>query len=86
VRAAASRWPVLDGVRAVDLRCQHWAVSEEGGASARRPELRLSRWGRVALWDFERGSLAYDMVCLLLALFLLFVQPAWLGDPMTLLP
>lgn len=43
--------------------------------------LILSRAARMLLWDFERGSLPYDLVCLLLLLLLLFVQPAWLGDP-----
>jgi hypothetical protein len=46
--------------------------------------VKLSRWGRLLLWDYERGSVPYDIVCLLLALFLLLVHPAWLGDPMAL--
>jgi hypothetical protein len=48
--------------------------------------VKLAGWARLLLWDFERGSLPYDIVCLLLALFMLFVQPAWLGDPMARLP
>jgi hypothetical protein len=46
----------------------------------------LTGWGKLLLWDFERGSLAYDVVCLLLALFVLLVRSAWLGDPMGPLP
>ncbi len=37
---------------------------------------------RLLLWDYERGSLAYDVLVLLLFLFVLLVPPAWLGDPM----
>jgi hypothetical protein len=37
---------------------------------------------RVLLWDFERGSIPYDLVCVLLLLLLMLVHPAWLGDPM----
>jgi hypothetical protein len=41
---------------------------------------------RLLLWDYERGSRAYDLLCLLMLLFLLLVPPAWLGDPMTVRP
>ena len=41
---------------------------------------------RLLLWDFERGSLAYDALCLLILLFVFLLPPAWLGDPMALLP
>jgi hypothetical protein len=41
----------------------------------------LSRLTRFVLWDFERGSWPYDLVCLLLLMLLLFIQPEWLGDP-----
>ncbi len=37
---------------------------------------------RLLLWDFERGSLAYDVLCLLLLLFLFLVPGSWLGDPL----
>jgi hypothetical protein len=37
---------------------------------------------RVLLWDFERGSLAYDLLCLFLVLVLLLVPAAWWSDPM----
>jgi hypothetical protein len=41
---------------------------------------------RLLLWDYERGSLAYDLLCLLVLLFLALVPPLWLGDPMWLRP
>lgn len=42
----------------------------------------LSLHARVLLWDFERGSFAYDLLCLLLLLLLLLVPAAWWADPM----
>jgi hypothetical protein len=42
----------------------------------------LSAWARALLWDYERGSLPYDLLCLGMLLFLLLAPPAWLGDPM----
>ncbi len=39
---------------------------------------------RLLLWDFERGSLAYDLLCLLLLLVIGLVPAAWLGDPLVL--
>jgi hypothetical protein len=44
----------------------------------------LTGKARVLLWEFERGSLPYDIVCLLLLLLLLVVQPGWLRDPMAI--
>jgi hypothetical protein len=44
------------------------------------------RLARVLLWDFERGSWPYDLVCLLLLILLLLIQPAWLGDPTATMP
>ncbi len=42
----------------------------------------LSSRARVLLWEYARGSAAYDLVCLLLGLILLLV-PAWFWrDPM----
>jgi hypothetical protein len=46
--------------------------------------LSLTGKARLLLWDFERGSLAYDLVCLLLLLLIVLVQPGWLRDPMAL--
>jgi hypothetical protein len=48
--------------------------------------VRLSLRARLLLWDFERGSLAYDLLCLLLLLLLLAVPGAWWGDPMIARP
>ena len=41
---------------------------------------------RLLLWDYDRGSLAYDALCLALLLFILLVPPAWLGDPLVIGP
>lgn len=43
---------------------------------------RLSLRARMLLWDFERGSLAYDLLCLFLVLLLLLIPAVWWGDPM----
>jgi hypothetical protein len=37
---------------------------------------------RFLLWGYERGSLAYDLLFLLVLLFLLLTPRAWLADPM----
>jgi hypothetical protein len=50
------------------------------------PVAALSRGARVLLWDYERGSLAYDLLCLFLVLLLLLVPGAWWGDPMIARP
>ena len=44
--------------------------------------MRLLPLSRLLLWDYARGSLPYDVLCLLLILFVLAVPPSWLGDPM----
>jgi len=41
---------------------------------------------RLLLWDYGRGSLPYDVLCVLLVLLVLLVSPAWLGDPMAARP
>jgi hypothetical protein len=41
-----------------------------------------SRLARVLLWDFERASLAYDLLWAVIVLFLALVPPAWIGDPL----
>ncbi len=41
---------------------------------------------RMLLWDYERGSLLYDIVCLLLLLFIVAVPASWLSDPMAVWP
>ena len=40
----------------------------------------------LLLWSYERGSLAYDVLCAVVLLFLLLVPRAWLADPMVALP
>lgn len=47
---------------------------------------RSGPMARLLLWDHERGSLAYDLVCALIALLLWLVPAAWLGDPMQVWP
>jgi len=42
--------------------------------------------GRLLLWRYERGSLAYDAVCLGILLFLLLAPEAWFQDPMRVRP
>ena len=37
---------------------------------------------RLLLWDYDRGSLAYDVLALLVLLLLFLVPPGWLADPM----
>ena len=37
---------------------------------------------RFLLWDYSRGSLAYDLLVALLVLVLVAVPGAWWGDPM----
>ena len=37
---------------------------------------------RILLWDYERGSLPYELACLVIVLVLLLVPPAWWGDPL----
>lgn len=42
----------------------------------------LSRLARLLLWDYDRASLPYDILCAALLLFLFLVRSEWLGDPM----
>jgi hypothetical protein len=37
---------------------------------------------RFLIWDYERGSRAYDLLFLLVLIFLLLTPRAWLADPM----
>jgi hypothetical protein len=46
----------------------------------------LTPVARVLLWDLERGSLAYDLVCLALLLIVLALPPGSCGDPMAARP
>ncbi len=42
----------------------------------------LAAPARLLLWDYERGSLAYDLLCLFMLLVLLLVPPGCWGDPL----
>jgi hypothetical protein len=46
----------------------------------------LSRAARFLLWDYARGSLPYDVLCVLLVLLMALLPPALLGDPMAAWP
>jgi hypothetical protein len=46
----------------------------------------LSTRARLLLWDYERGSLPYDVLCVLMLLFLWLVSGKTLADPMGGLP
>ena len=46
----------------------------------------MSALRRVLLWDYERGSFAYDLVCLLVLLFIALAPGSWVGDPMAVRP
>jgi len=37
---------------------------------------------RFVLWDYERGSLAYDLMWLAILAFVLLVPGHWLADPL----
>ena len=70
-----------------DVSAKTAAAGSLGAAEAHAPVSAestpaLSRAARVLLWDFERGSLAYDLLCLFLVLLLAAVPGAWWGDPM----
>jgi hypothetical protein len=55
-------------------------------SAARDGYMQLSPLIRLLVWDYERGALAYDIVCLILLLLLLFFPPQWLHDPMVIGP
>ena len=52
-----------------------------GGAEGDRAH-DLSPRARLLLWDYARGSVPYDLLCLALVLFLLAVPPGCWADPM----
>jgi hypothetical protein len=37
---------------------------------------------RLLLWDYARGGLAYDVLCLVMALIVFFAPDGLLADPM----
>jgi hypothetical protein len=65
-------------VAAASLRAPVAAARPEASAAARA----LSVKARILLWDFERGSLAYDLLILFLVLLLVAVPASWWADPM----
>jgi hypothetical protein len=44
--------------------------------------VRLLPLSRLLLWDYGRGSLPYDVLCVMLLAFIFLVPPSWLGDPL----
>jgi hypothetical protein len=36
---------------------------------------------RLLLWDYERGSLPYDVACIVILLLVLWIPPGWWHDP-----
>ena len=42
----------------------------------------LAPLSRLLLWDYDRGSLPYDLLVAALILVLLAVPAAWWGDPL----
>lgn len=49
-------------------------------------ESNLSARARLLLWDYARGSLPYDLLCVLLLLLMMLIPPTFLGDPMAARP
>jgi hypothetical protein len=41
---------------------------------------------RLLLWDYDRGSLPYDLLCLVILLFVFLAPARLLLDPMVRLP
>jgi hypothetical protein len=48
--------------------------------------VRPAGLARLLLWEYERGSLPYEMLCLLILLFILLVPATWLSDPLVIRP
>jgi hypothetical protein len=42
----------------------------------------LAPLSRLLLWDYDRGSLPYDILVAALIVVLLAFPPAWWGDPL----
>ena len=53
---------------------------------SRRETNDLSPRARLLLWDYERGSVPYDLLCLVLFVVVFAVPPAWWADPMGVHP
>jgi len=52
------------------------------GSPPERPKAPLTPLVRFLLWDYERGSLPYDLACLVVLLVVLLVPPGFWGDPL----
>jgi hypothetical protein len=50
--------------------------------SAQESKVGLSPRARLLLWDFSRGSLAYDLLLLAVLIVLFAVPASWWNDPM----
>ena len=48
--------------------------------------MTTSRLARLLLWEYDRGSPPYEMLCLLILLFILLAPAAWLADPLVIRP
>ncbi len=46
----------------------------------------LSWTARLLLWDYARGSMPYDILCVILVVLMALLPPAILGDPMRMGP
>ena len=57
-------------------------MSGPAPAGGERKAAPLTPLVRLVLWDYERGSVAYDLACLAVLLLLLLVPGAWWGDPL----
>ncbi len=53
----------------------------ESSAEAGAESLKLGRGVRLLLWDYTRGSLAYDLAFVLVTLLVLLMPGAFWGDP-----
>ncbi len=53
-------------------------------AAGERAKMALSPLVRFILWDYERGSLPYDVAFVLVLLALLLVPGGYWGDPLWL--
>lgn len=53
---------------------------------AQDSKVGLSPRARLMLWDFSRGSLAYDLLLLVVLIVLLAVPVSWWNDPMRAWP
>jgi len=53
-----------------------------GFVTDERDRDRRSRLFRLLLWDFDRGSLAYDLAFVVAVLLILLVPGGFWGDPL----